>query len=168
MPSRLLGLMMAGALLAGMATPASTQVLDKAKRDEIFRVPQSDPDMEIAFQKARASRAEFLAIARAPRKSIDSMAIKVAVREGNVAEYFWISPFMEKDGRFHGRINNTPRSVRNVKNGQIISFEEGEIVDWLYRENGRMFGNFTACALLKKEPKQAEAFRKEYGLDCSD
>jgi len=166
MTSRLLIATIAGAMIAAGAGVASAQILDKAKRDEIIQVPKSDPHMDAAFQKARASRADFLAIARAPRKSIESMAIKVAVRENNTVEYFWISPFMEKDGRFHGRLNNTPRLVRNVKNGQIISFEESEIVDWLYRENGRMFGNFTACALLKHEPKQAEAFRKEYGLVC--
>jgi uncharacterized protein YegJ (DUF2314 family) len=66
-----------------------------------------------------------------------------------------------------GRIDNTPRSVTNVREGQKISFEESDVVDWLYRENGKMVGNFTACALIKKEtPKQAEAFKKEYGLNC--
>src|SRR4051812_24737728 len=68
MSSRLLGLMMAGAVIVGMAIPAAAQVLDKAKRDEVFRVPQQDPAMEAAFQKARASMDEFLTIAREPRK----------------------------------------------------------------------------------------------------
>lgn len=30
-----------------------------------------------------------------------------------------------------------------------------------------MKGNYTACALLKRETKaNAEAFKREYGLDC--
>ena len=33
----------------------------------------------------------------------------------------------------------------------------------------RMHGNFTACALLTKEsPKDAAAFKKQYGLSCDD
>ena len=33
----------------------------------------------------------------------------------------------------------------------------------------RMHGNFTACALLSKEPpKEAEAFKKQYGLRCEE
>jgi uncharacterized protein YegJ (DUF2314 family) len=54
-----------------------------------------------------------------------------------------------------------------VKFGQVIDFSEAEIVDWLYMEDGKMRGNFTACALLKREPAdQAEAMKKQFGLSC--
>ena len=54
-----------------------------------------------------------------------------------------------------------------MKFGQVIEFSESEIVDWLYTENGKMIGNFTACALLKREPPdQLEAMKKQYGLSC--
>jgi hypothetical protein len=34
-------------------------------------------------------------------------------------------------------------------------------------EDGKMRGNFTACALLKREPAdQAEAMKKQFGLSC--
>ena len=51
--------------------------------------------------------------------------------------------------------------------GQVIEFAENEIVDWLYLEDGKMIGNFTACALIKREPpEQAAAFMKQYGMSC--
>ena len=57
--------------------------------------------------------------------------------------------------------------AKTVKFGQIITFVERQIVDWLYMDNGRMQGNFTLCVLLKREPPdQAKAFMKQYGLSC--
>jgi uncharacterized protein YegJ (DUF2314 family) len=54
-----------------------------------------------------------------------------------------------------------------VKLGQAIAFKRSDVVDWLYRENGKMFGNVTACALLKHAPpSEVNAFKREYGLNC--
>src|SRR5262245_25919172 len=101
--------------------------------------------MAIAYKKARETLPEFLALVRAPRPSIKGFAVKVPIPygRGNDAEFFWISPFEERDGKFRGRINNEPRLAQSVKNGQIISFLENDIVDWLYHEDGKMVGNFT-------------------------
>ncbi|MDB5598028.1 MAG: hypothetical protein JWN71_72 [Xanthobacteraceae bacterium] len=157
-------------LLTAYADAASAQTfMDKTKRDEGIRVPQGDVDMAAAFRKAKATLKDFLEIVRADRPSVTSYSVKIALREGNVAEYVWISPFVERNGNFIGLVNSTLRAVRKVKSGQKITFHESEVVDWLYRENGKMIGNFTVCALLKREPpEQAAAFRKEHGLDCSD
>ena len=156
-------------LVAFSLTPAigAETAVDRAKQDEIVAVPKGDPDMEAAFRQARETLKTFLDLARTPRPSITSMAVKVAVRDGGDTEYFWISPFTEQDGRFVGKVNNTPRSVHNVKLGQSIAFKQSDVVDWLYRENGKMYGNFTACALLKHvPPSEMAAFKREYGLNC--
>ena len=156
------------ALLAISSGDAVAQtLLERAERDEIARVPKGDPDMAAAIRKARKTLPDFLALVRAPRPTITSFAVKIGIPEGDDAEFFWISPFRERDGRFIGRINNTPRTVKIVKLDQVIEFEEDDILDWLYHEDGRMYGNFTACALLKREPRnQAKAFMKKFGLSC--
>jgi len=156
------------ALLAASIVPAAAEgILEKAKRDEVALVPRDDPEMAEAMRKARDALPGFLALARAPRSSMSGFAVKVAVRgPGTDNEYFWIASFKEQDGRFTGRINNTPRMVRSVKAGQTFAFTEDEIVDWLYLDNGKMKGNYTACVLLKREPGQAEAFKKQFGLEC--
>jgi len=143
-------------------------LVERARRDEISKVAKDDPDMAAAFRKARETLPEFLALARAPRPTIDHVAVKVGIPTGDDGkEYFWLSPFEPRDGRYSGRINNTPRMAKTVKFGQVIEFSEDEIVDWLYLEDGKMRGNFTACAMLKREPAdQAEAMRKEFGLSC--
>ena len=154
-------------LLLG-ALPADAQtVTQRAERDELFLVPNEDPTMAAAMRKARATLKDFLAQSRAPGPKMQGFAVKVAVREGSTGEYFWITPFEQQGDRFAGAINNTPRAVRSVKSGQKITFSESEISDWMYMDNGKMKGNFTACALLAREPKaQVEAFKKRFGLDC--
>jgi uncharacterized protein YegJ (DUF2314 family) len=141
-------------------------LMDKAQRDDLAWVPRSDPDMAAAMSKARATLAEFLTLARAPRPSTSGFGVKVAIRDKSNVEYFWILPFKEQDGKFSGRIDNTPRLVKTVKSGQSFDFSEGEIVDWLYMDGGKMKGNYTACALLKRDPGQAAAFKARFGLEC--
>jgi uncharacterized protein YegJ (DUF2314 family) len=141
-------------------------VPEKIERDETYWVKSDDPDMVAAKRKARETLPEFLALARTPRNSTSKFAVKVAIRDKGIAEFFWITHFVEKDGRFSGQIDNEPDSVANVKLGDTISFGEEEIVDWLYLDGTRLKGNFTMCVLLKHSPRP-EAVIKRYGLDCN-
>jgi uncharacterized protein YegJ (DUF2314 family) len=157
------------ALAAGLAArPAAGQTpLQKAERDELAIVAENDPTMAAAMAKARQTLPDFLALAAAPKQGMDTFSVKVAIREGDEAEYFWIMPFTVKDGTFSGAINNQPRSVHSVKLGQTITFDQSEIVDWMYLDGEKMKGNYTACALLKSASKrEADEFKKRFGLDC--
>jgi uncharacterized protein YegJ (DUF2314 family) len=148
--------------------PAAAQTaLEKAARDELFLIPEGDPDMAAAMKKARASLPEFFALMTSPRSSTKNFSVKVGLRAGTGHEFFWIRPFERKGDGFSGQLNNHPRAIRHLKAGDTITFKENEIVDWTYAEDGKMRGNYTACPLLKREPKeQARAFIKQYGLDC--
>jgi uncharacterized protein YegJ (DUF2314 family) len=170
MRTTLLSALIGTAVVSAVAAfPARAQtVIDRAQRDELFLVPNEDPGMAAAMRKARATLRDFLAIASKPSPTMKGFAVKVPVREGKEAEYFWIAPFQQKGARFSGQINNTPRTVRNVKAGQTIEFAEEEIADWLYLDNDKMKGNYTACVLIRSSPKdQQEAFKKRFGLDCN-
>jgi len=154
------------ALLAAGQAAAQT-FMEKAERDELSFVRRDDPDMEAAKRAARATLQDFLTLARTPRPSTSGFAVKVAVRDRSNVEYFWVIPFKQEGARFSGRIDNTPRLVKSVKLGQSFVFAEPDIVDWLYVDQGRMRGNYTACAILKREPPdQAEAAKKRFGLEC--
>src|SRR4030095_6609391 len=72
--------------------------MERTQRDELSWVPKDDPAMAAAMRKARATLPEFLALSRAPRPSTTGFAVKVAVRDGNNTEYFWITPFKEQNG----------------------------------------------------------------------
>jgi uncharacterized protein YegJ (DUF2314 family) len=153
-------------VLAG-APAAAQSITQKAERDELAIVAKSDPVMAAAMQKARQTLPDFLNTVATPKPGMEGFAVKVAVREGDTAEYFWIAPFTNNNGAFSGAINNTPRSVRSVKLGQTITFSQAEIVDWMYMDGDKMKGNYTACALLKSASKQeADEFKTRFGLDC--
>lgn len=158
-------LMFAGAVSGDAAAQSA---LERSQRDEIIRVEKNDPEMASAIRQARATLPTFLQLARARRPTISTMALKVGVREGNDVEYFWINPFEQAGRIYAGNINNRPRTVMSVKYRDVILFRESEIVDWTYTESGRSYGNYTACALLRRDsPADRERFQQKYGLDCN-
>src|SRR5271167_922063 len=81
------------AAVLAVAPVASQTPLQKAERDELAIVAKNDPTMAAAMAKARQTLPEFLALAAAPKPGMDTFSVKVAGREGDAAEYFWIAPF---------------------------------------------------------------------------
>jgi uncharacterized protein YegJ (DUF2314 family) len=148
--------------------PSSAQpITEKAERDEVALVSKNDPVMAAAMQKARQTLPDFLKVAAAPPAKAEGFAVKVAIREGATAEYFWIVPFETKGNAFTGTLDNTPRLIRKTKMGDALNFTKDEIVDWMYMDDGVMKGNHTACAVMKKATqKDRDAFKKRFGLDC--
>ncbi len=170
MTFRIFAALVAAAIAAVQAFPAQS-ITEKAERDEVALVPKNDPAMAAAMTKARATLPDFLKLAAAPPAKTDAFAVKVAIRDGAHVEYFWITPFEHKAGTsgkaFTGKLDNTPRLVRNTKMGDALNFSKAEIVDWMYIDNGVMKGNHTACAVMKKATqKDRDAFKKRFGLDC--
>ena len=141
-----------GMMLAGwyFGTGKDQSVLARAKRDEAFLVTKEDPAMAAARNKARATLAGFLAIAKQPTPAMRNFALKVRVSDDHGVEYFWVTQFSANGGRFSGKIDNTPRMVRSVTAGQVIQFSEGEITDWMYmderQDEGELHGLRAAAA----------------------
>ena len=155
-------------LLVSFPSGAQT-VVERAERGEIAHMAREEPAMRRAFEKARATLDTFLKEASAPREGNSSFALKVAVSDGQNTEYFWVNRFSNTGPNFVGHLGNEPRMVKKYKFDERFQFDREQIVDWTYidTKTRRMVGNFTACALLTKEPPaQAEEFKKRYGLVC--
>lgn len=147
---------------------AGSGITEAARRDAVALVATGDAAMEAARAKARAGVDEFLTLAARPPAGAGKFAVKLAVRDGEMVEYFWISGFVNQGQFYVGLLDNTPRMVKTVKQGQAMTFRRDDIVDWMYVERGAIRGNFTACALLSKEsPAEREKFMKAYGLNCA-
>ena len=158
-------------LLAAAAWPTLAQtVIDRAQKDDLVFMSDTDPAMSKAFARARATLDSFLELAKSRTPEYTSFSLKVGIADKGNTEYFWVNSFEQKaDGTFEGEIGNEPRMVKTVKLGQRYAFPRGHIVDWTYidRQQRRMVGNFTLCALLTKESKQdAEATKRRFKLDC--
>ena len=155
-------------IFAGPCVQAKS-ISNKAERDDITLMADADPAMQKAFALAQKTLPDFLREAANPKEGTSGYALKVGLTDGNGTEYFWMSDFVQKGDQFTATLANTPRMVRGYRPGQKISFKQSQIVDWMYMDAGkrRMMGNYTACALLSKEPAaEAEAFKKQYGLRC--
>ncbi len=142
-------------------------IKEKAENDEVTFVKKDDPHMLKAFEKAKGTLHSFFTIYK-DTASKQNYYLKVGIRDGEDVEYFWVGDFrVLSDNSFSGEINNQPRLVRNVKLGETIQFSKADVYDWMYLENNKMHGNFTACAMLVHESaEQQEEFKKAYGLEC--
>jgi uncharacterized protein YegJ (DUF2314 family) len=162
----LFGLLVAAAL---WLKHGQSSLMQTVEADGVTYMGDDDPVMMAAFIKGRETLDSFLAIAAVPPPNTESYAVKVAISQGGQKEYFWINPFTIDGDSFSWQLANTPQIVSNVKEGETIEFRRADIVDWTYENTAehRMYGNFTACALLVRQSKEdVAAFKKEYGLEC--
>jgi uncharacterized protein YegJ (DUF2314 family) len=156
-------------LLLDTGAAIAQSALERSKRDEVTTMSSNEPAMRAAFEKARAGLDGFLALLDKPPPDTRLYSVKIAIRDGNVNEFFWLTDLTRSGDRFLGRLNNTPRSVKTVHEGQMLTFSREEIRDWMYVDDARqrMVGNFTLCALLTKEsPKSAAEMKRATGLVC--
>ena len=140
--------------------------VEKCEHDELVILAINDPLMTAAVHNARQTLPQFLALAKQPGPNMVGFAVKIAILAKNGVEFFWIHPFAHVDDRFIGQINNTPRSVVNLKMGDTVTFVKNEIVDWMYIDGGTMKGIYSARAILRSaKPKDRKAFMRRFGLD---
>ena len=159
------------ATLAFLATLACTQSIPVLEKDiEAARLQSEALAMRQAAEMAQATLDDFLVKATQRPAGTKCYAVRVGIREGRDAEYFWLNEFSWSDGTFMGRINDEPRLVKSIKPGQIYRFNRFDIVDWMYidEKSGRTFGNFTARALSSKEPPaKTDEIKRRDDVDCS-
>lgn len=146
------------AVLAASCRRDSTPKAD-LYADTVAMVRESDPEMRAAISRAKARLPAFWKEFEAA-SARDVFSVKVPVTDAGSTEYFWLVHVARADGRVSGTIDNRPNLVSTVVQGQRLEVNESEIVDWLYWRDEKMYGNFTARALLKTLPReQAEALK---------
>ncbi|HYF51654.1 MAG TPA: DUF2314 domain-containing protein [Planctomycetota bacterium] len=119
--------------------------------------------MDAAIQRARDEVDKFVAVIT--KEKVDSFSVKVQIKDGKDGEHFWLSDVKFADGKFSGKLNNTPGIVKNVKFGDPVTVEKQEITDWLYMRGRKMFGNYTLRVLMERmSDKEKEKMAKLFEL----
>jgi uncharacterized protein YegJ (DUF2314 family) len=150
-----------------LASVSAVTGAQKRDHNEVVMVETKDLEMNQAIRTARSQLDDFLKLAAKPEKGTSGYKLKVMVRDGEATEHFWVDPFRVVGEAFEGTLANAPRTVRNVKQGQLLSFTRDDISDWGYVRNGRQVGSFTVCVLFQRMPaEQAAYYRKNHGFDC--
>jgi uncharacterized protein YegJ (DUF2314 family) len=150
------------ASLAGLgALPASVKAAPP-----VIRIPTDDSaDMQAAIAKARETLPAFWQSYANPGEGESNFAVKLAVADGELLEFFWLVD-LERDGDvISGKIGNEPAGVTTVKLGERVSFTEDQITDWTFMRGGKMVGNETMRPLLKRMPgSDAQRFKSLYEM----
>jgi uncharacterized protein YegJ (DUF2314 family) len=138
------------ALFFTLLLPLLSSCSDSGDKDKVITVAEDDPNMTAAIANARSLLPRFWQMFDHREHGETDFCLKVKITDKGKAEHFWAVNIERKDGKIFGTINNDPEIVHNVKIGDRIPIPEDDISDWLYMQNGKMFGNYTLRVLFKQ------------------
>ena len=134
----------------------------RAAAETVIDVPNGDSEMAAAVAKARASLPLFWASYEAPKPSEGGHSLKVRFPyPPNNGEHIWMAEVRKlADGLYSGRFANAPVHLPGKHVGDLVSFREADISDWMFMRNGKIVGGETIRPMLKSMPKaEAAALR---------
>ncbi len=158
-------------LMTGALCAATLYMLSACDRltgnDKVLRAAKGNPDMIEAVRQARSTLDTFLVLADQRPAGTEAFKLKVALQDGDTAEYSWVAPFNVTVDGFEGTLTDDPEKVKTFKAGQRIHFKRADVADWGYRKDGHQVGSYTMCAAIKKMSKEeADFYRNNSGFDC--
>jgi uncharacterized protein YegJ (DUF2314 family) len=145
------------ALLLGIATPAVAQ-------DHVLSVAANDPEMNSAIVQARAGLPVFFGHVTSPGPGEIQFIVKFdLLPESDKTEFIWAEVIGHTPGTSVAKLLNAPADAR-FRAGQQVAVRDQDVIDWGYRKDGVMQGNYTTRVLLKRiAPEEAAAYRKSLG-----
>lgn len=114
-----------------------------------------DPEMMAAIAGARKSLPMFWD-RKASAPNPDDYLVKVKIVDGEDVEHFWLQD-PQPDGEFvTGILDNHPGIVTNVELGDKIRAPLSDVSDWMYTEDGTIYGNYTGRILARPKNMSKE------------
>jgi uncharacterized protein YegJ (DUF2314 family) len=127
--------------------------LGNSKNDrtpDVVYIQQDDEELIEAMEKAQQTLDDFIEVFENPTKKQDSFAIKIAIKDGDDVEHFWVEIFDFNGRQFKGYLSNEPAIVGTVQQGDKISTSKDKVEDWMYVEKGKLVGGYTIKILRKR------------------
>jgi uncharacterized protein YegJ (DUF2314 family) len=129
---------------------------------EHFQVKDDDAEMGGAVKKARKTVKTFIAAVQHPTSVQRDFTVKKPYIHDGLVEHIWLSDVTFSGGRFHGKVDNRPRSIPNLKMGDRASANPNEITDWAFVDKGTLVGGYTIRVLFNElTPERKKAFEHE-------
>jgi uncharacterized protein YegJ (DUF2314 family) len=137
--------------------------MSESQPSKVFMFDDNDPEMQRAYENARATfRYFWREIAWERRRiipALDLACVKAVFTDGArgtrskdvpAAEQMWLSE-IDFDGQFvSGVLLNAPNWLKTVKQGDAARMPLGEITDWMYAISGEVFGAYTVNLLRSR------------------
>lgn len=134
--------------------------VERKDQPDIYNVKGSDTDMNEAIEKANQTLAAFNTALLNPE--IEVKSLKVKFQNETDAEHIWLTNVEFKDGKYSGILDNEPEYITDYKIGDTINVDSKNISDWMYIENGKLFGGYTIKVLRNK---MSESERKQFDAE---
>ena len=130
--------------------------MNELQPSKVFMFDDSDPEMQKAYENARATFRYFWRELAWERRRIvpglDLACVKAPFSDGDRAtptqgnpevEQMWLEN-VDFDGQFvSGALLNAPNWLKSVKAGDSARMPLDQISDWMYAINGVVFGAYT-------------------------
>jgi uncharacterized protein YegJ (DUF2314 family) len=156
--------------------------MSESQPSKVFMFDNSDPEMQRAYENARANFRYFwrecywegrriipgldLACVKAPFSDGENAKQKP---DGPAVEQMWIGE-VDFDGQLvSGSLINSPNWLKTIKAGDRAQFKLNEITDWMYGISGEVFGAYTVNLMRSRMGKRERAEHDAaWGLDFGD
>jgi uncharacterized protein len=156
--------------------------MSESPQSKVFMFDNSDPEMQGAYELARATFKYFWRELAWERRRIvpglDLACVKAPFSDGEPdmrekdhpdVEQMWLGE-VDFDGQFvSGVLLNSPNWLKSVKAGDSARMRLDEITDWMYAIRGEVYGAHTVNLMRSRMDKQErKAHDSAWGLDFGD
>ena len=148
-------------LLAALAALALPLAAHAQAQDKTINVAPGDPAINAAVARAKRELPVFFGHVGAPGPGEDHFMIKYDVQPGAPVEYVWAEVISHANAQSAAKLVNASNDGR-FKVGLQVRINDAEIVDWGYRKDGVMQGNYTTRVLLTRIPESEAAPVRKY------
>jgi len=154
----------------------------ESKQSRVVMFDNSDPEMQRAYEQARATfRYFWREVAWDRRRIVPALglaAIKAPFSDEKPenhaggtpqVEHMWLSE-VDYDGEFvSGVLVNSPNWVKSVKEGDSARFRIDEISDWMYAISGSVHGAYTVNLMRSRmTPRERRDHDAAWGMNFGD
>jgi uncharacterized protein YegJ (DUF2314 family) len=129
----------------------------RATRPPLLQVEGDEPAMREAIAEARRRWPEFVHAFAGRKAGRHFFAIKrgfASGRDNGHQEYMWVQVTEIQEDRIVGLLDNDPVYVQGVKAGDRVMSRAAEVVDWIYKANDDLVGNFTGPVILAAQRRR--------------
>ncbi|WP_289665746.1 YegJ family protein [Flavobacterium panacagri] len=137
--------------------------IERENEPPIYGVESQDEEMNAAILKANETLDSFNSGLTNPKA--ESQALKVQFSNSSGIEHMWVGDVILKNGKYSGILNNDPEYVKEYRSGDQIEVDPSKISDWMYIENGKLYGGYTIKVLRNRmSEEERKQFDEESGM----
>jgi uncharacterized protein YegJ (DUF2314 family) len=141
----------------------NSEKVENENQPAIYDVSEHNKNMNEAIAKANQTLANFNAALI--NDDIEVKSLKVKFQNETDVEHVWLTDVEFKNGKYSGVLDNEPEYVKEHKIGDVINVDNKDISDWMYIENGKLFGGYTIRVLRNQmSESEREQFDAESGM----